>query len=233
MRRRSFPVLALAAAPAWGEPGHPHVIVIPDLFGSALANAGGETLWMNGQSLARFAEAPTPAHLEHDPVQLASAAEFQSLLLSNLQSLICGPTLELDGVPQPEHLVEARISRWFQTIQLRSQRFAQISQDKQHRLRNRIKSLRYCLEFLPSAADKQGLHKVLRECQALIGAVTDVDVALDWYAQHAANPEQAQFARDWLTHARQGRAAHARLRPCDGRLPRAGGTRHRARSTPW
>ncbi|XOT98643.1 hypothetical protein ACMTAU_19400, partial [Alcaligenes pakistanensis] len=26
-------------------------------------------------------------------MQLASAAEFQSLLLSNLQSLICGPTL--------------------------------------------------------------------------------------------------------------------------------------------
>lgn len=152
---------------------------------------------------------PAPAHLEHDPVQLASAAEFQSLLLSNLQSLICGPTLELQSAPQAEHLVEARISRWFQTIQLRSQRFAQISQDKQHRLRNRIKSLRYCLEFLPSAADKQGLHRVLRECQALIGAVTDVDVALDWYAQHAANPEQAQFARDWLTHARQGRAAHA------------------------
>ncbi|WP_341668829.1 CYTH and CHAD domain-containing protein [Alcaligenes sp. SDU_A2] len=149
-----------------------------------------------------------PAHVEHDPVELAAAAEFQSLLLSNLQSLVCGPALDLHGVDNPEHLIEERITRWFNTIQLRSQRFAQISQEKQHRLRNRIKSLRYCLEFLQSA-DDEGLHKVLRECQALIGAVTDVDVALQWYGQHAVSPEQAQFARAWLTQARQTRAAQA------------------------
>lgn len=149
-----------------------------------------------------------PAHVEHDPVELAAAAEFQSLLLSNLQSLVCGPALDLHGVQDPDHLIEARIARWFNNIQLRSQRFAQLSQEKQHRLRNRIKSLRYCLEFL-QGADDEGLHKVLRECQALIGAVTDVDVALHWYARHAVSPEQAQFARRWLTQARETRAAQA------------------------
>ncbi|MGE8588775.1 MAG: CHAD domain-containing protein [Alcaligenes sp.] len=138
----------------------------------------------------------------------AAAAEFQSLLLSNLQSLVCGPALDLHGVQDSDHLIEARIARWFNNIQLRSQRFAQLSQEKQHRLRNRIKSLRYCLEFL-QGADDEGLHKVLRECQALIGAVTDVDVALHWYARHAVSPEQAQFARRWLTQARETRAAQA------------------------
>jgi len=149
-----------------------------------------------------------PAHVEHDPVELAAAAEFQSLLLNNLQSLVCGPALDLHGVDEPDQLIEERITRWFNTIQLRSQRFAQISQEKQHRLRNRIKSLRYCLEFLQSA-DDAGLHAVLRDCQALIGAVTDVDVALYWYSQHALSPEQAQFARRWLRQARETRAAQA------------------------
>jgi hypothetical protein len=36
------------------EPGHPHVIVIPDVFGSMLATPAGDVLWMNEQSLARF-----------------------------------------------------------------------------------------------------------------------------------------------------------------------------------
>ncbi len=52
------------------EPGHPRLIVIPDLFGSALATAEGDILWMNEQSLGRFAELAPARHPLLRPIGL-------------------------------------------------------------------------------------------------------------------------------------------------------------------
>lgn len=44
------------------EHGRPHVIVVPDLFGSMLASADGKVLWLDEGSLARFDELAPARH---------------------------------------------------------------------------------------------------------------------------------------------------------------------------
>ncbi|WP_338761076.1 CHAT domain-containing protein [Massilia sp. METH4] len=58
-----------AAVPR-SEPGHPHVIVVPDLFGSMLATPDGDVLWLAGHSLARFGELSPSLHPVLKPVGL-------------------------------------------------------------------------------------------------------------------------------------------------------------------
>lgn len=152
---------------------------------------------------------PAPQH-EHIPsthsaVGLASAPEFQSLLLRSLQELLIGSPLQISAAHPLD--VEHRLTRWFTAIQLGSERFDKLNPEKQHVLRNRIKTMRYCLEFSQTAAPT--LCKLLRDCQHSIGHVTDIDVALVWYAQHALSPKQASFAQQWLNKARHSRQTKA------------------------
>ena len=153
------------------------------------------------------APAPQQEHVQatYSAVTLASAAEFQSLLLRSLQEILVGEPLQHDTNTGLD--VEQRLERWFNVIQRGSSRFNKLSPEKQHILRNRIKTMRYCLE-LSQTADR-GLHKLLRECQNLIGRVTDIDVALEWYAKHALSPEQALFAQQWLEKTRHSREIKA------------------------
>lgn len=152
---------------------------------------------------------PAPEHA-HPPstqsaVSLASAAEFQSLLLRSLQELLIGAPIHTNpGHPLD---IEHRLTRWFTAIQLGSERFDKLNPEKQHVLRNRIKTMRYCLEFSQAAAPT--LCKLLRHCQHSIGHMTDMDVALAWYAKHALSPKQASFAQQWLSKARHSRQTKA------------------------
>jgi CHAD domain-containing protein len=84
--------------------------------------------------------------------------------------------------------------------------FAQASPDRQHRLRKRLKRLRYALEFLqPLLRRKPALGLHARVCGALdaLGELGDLQGALAWSRAQAERDPQAWFVVGWLAARRE------------------------------
>src|SRR5690606_7939289 len=71
-----------------------------------------------------------------------------------------------------------------------------------HRLRNWIKSMRYCLDFL-GRSEHADLADDLRTAQHALGKITDLDVTIDWAREAIDDPEARGYALGWLTARRQ------------------------------
>ncbi|MGG4605470.1 CHAD domain-containing protein [Paenalcaligenes sp. Me131] len=149
---------------------------------------------------------PTTASTSAEIQQLAASSLFQRSLLNNLAQLLSGQSLveeeNHNTQPKPYLALHAVLRAQLQSIQLRSQNFAELSQRQQHRLRNRIKTLRYCLEFLGTSSHRP-LYDALRNTQHFLGKITDCDVTHEWCQQHLDDPEQRYWALGWLTATRQ------------------------------
>lgn len=150
---------------------------------------------------------PTTASTSAEIQQLAAHSDFQCCLLNNLAQLLSGQSLlppEHSDTPQPKPYLalHAVLRAQLQSIQLRSQNFAELSQRQQHRLRNRIKTLRYCLEFLGTSSHRP-LYDALRNTQHFLGKITDCDVTHDWCLQNLDDAAQRNWALGWLTATRQ------------------------------
>ena len=97
-------------------------------------------------------------------------------------------------------------------------RFEQLDDAQRHRLRRRIKRLRYALESsatLWPARALASMLKRLRQAQDLLGEFNDCGVALALYRDLAANDARAWFAVGWISAHRQ-----ALLPPCARALVR-------------
>ena len=149
---------------------------------------------------------PTTASTSAEIQQLAASTSFQRCLLNNLAQLLSGQSLmteETNAVQAKPYLaLHAVLRAQLQSIQLRSQNFAELSQRQQHRLRNRIKTLRYCLEFLGTSSHRP-LYDALRNTQHFLGKITDCDVTHEWCLQNLDDVEQRYWALGWLTATRQ------------------------------
>lgn len=147
---------------------------------------------------------PEPSTHPVDPSGLAASVAFQHCLLANLALLVTERTTVATSL-SGEELSEAlnqRLKTQFKRIQKRSRRFATLPPAQQHRLRNRIKNLSYCLEVLGSKKQAPLLAE-LQRIQRRLGKIMDVDVALRWCARHVQDDEQRGWALGWLTATRQ------------------------------
>ena len=99
-----------------------------------------------------------------------------------------------------------RLKRWHRDVLIDAAAFDSLDDAARHRLRKRIKRLRYAAEFVAGLYDaarvRRGL-KPLRRVQQRLGALNDVAVGLQAFDAVKADDPRAWFALGWLAARRQ------------------------------
>lgn len=114
-----------------------------------------------------------------------------------------GPT------PPPARLREQlarRLNRWHRAVLRDAETFEQLDEAARHRLRKRIKRLRYAAEFATSLFDADRVRRSLRplrRVQERLGALNDVAVALQAFDALKDRDPRAWFALGWLAARRK------------------------------
>ena len=149
-----------------------------------------------------------------EAVDLAGAvrdAGFQTALLEILALASArpgpetGPEAAADEVaaPKPRRTVRRRLQRLHQQICRDAARFEQLPEEQQHRVRKRLKRLRYLSELVAGLFGQKPVDKflaALRPAQEALGEYNDLLVARDMYRQAAAQGQPAAwFAVGWLS----------------------------------
>jgi len=101
--------------------------------------------------------------------------------------------------------VRQRLARLFKQVRRDAAMFATLDDVARHRLRKRVKRLRYLSEFAASAfrgKRVQAFLKRLAPAQEALGAFNDVCVARALFEHAAPDDPMAMFALGWLAHER-------------------------------
>jgi triphosphatase len=164
-------------------------------LGRALEGAGAEPM----QSQARHADASS--------AELMRSEATQMLLLGLIEASI-EPELDVGGDAAPTPVVEhvaRRLKRWHRQAAADAKHFAELDDAQRHRLRKRIKRLRYAVEFSAGLFDRRAVRryvKPLRALQERLGAISDAIVAIDALRGTRERDTQAWFALGWLSARR-------------------------------
>ena len=173
--------------------------------------------------------APTPS-----PGDIVRAPAFQNVLVSLIGLTAAQPaeaapaiTTAEDGAaaappaPAPpinanavRRLLRERLQRLHKQVLRDGERFESLDTESQHRVRKRLKRLRYLAEFVAPLFEKEeggaaGRYlKALRPAQDALGEFNDEAVALALYREATVRDARAWFAVGWFTarHAAGARA---------------------------
>jgi inorganic triphosphatase YgiF len=178
---------------------------------SRLEAAGGPALMI---------EAAAPP----DPVAAVRSPAFQDALLHVL-GVLHGPGLDAGkDADQVTALLRKRLSKLHKAVLADGQHFDRLPEVRQHRVRKRLKRLRYLAEFAQDFFPRERTGKFiagLKPVQDALGNYNDELIALRHYQQWAAQEARAWFGAGWLDARRAGNASActatlrelARLRP--------------------
>ncbi len=115
------------------------------------------------------------------------------------------PHPSLAPPPKTRAALAARIARWHRKAAAGAKAWASLDDAGRHRLRKRIKRLRYAVEFsatlFPDGAVRRYLRP-LRKLQDKLGEINDVVVAMAAYRSRAGADPHAMFALGWLASRR-------------------------------
>lgn len=117
-----------------------------------------------------------------------------------------------------EPMLRERLARLFKQVRRDARRFAEFDDPARHRLRKRLKRLRYLLEFGAGLYAPKAVRKLLKAfgpVQDALGHYNDVCVARALFERSTAGDGAAMFARGWLARERD-----AALQACLDVLPR-------------
>ena len=121
-------------------------------------------------------------------------------------------------------LLARRLKRWHRQAARDAQGYAELDDEGRHRLRKRIKRLRYAVEFAASLFPRAAVRRYLRALRPLqdrLGAINDTVVGMAAFkAAHDHDP-RAWFAVGWLAARRELLMADAK--PDLRRFAKAGG----------
>lgn len=174
-------------------------------FEARIQSAGGPAL----QAL----EADTPVP---DPAEVVRHPDFQDALLE-----LIGQQLEVQGADaSPRKLARRGLQRLWRQVLRDGAHFAALEPVLQHRVRKRLKRLRYLAEFTQPLFGRHGHHaflEVLKPAQDALGDNNDLLIALDAWRTRAAQDPQALFGVGWLTAQVEPQA-----RACEKSLRRLG-----------
>jgi triphosphatase len=142
-----------------------------------------------------------------DPVSLLRAPGFSMLCLA-LQAHAMSPVRVAEGAaPLPlRRLCRQRLRRWYQQVLRDVPAYATLDEPSQHRLRKRLKRLRYATEFCAALFPAQQVKRFLAAVapvQETLGHFNDLCVAIPLYRQAAAQSPEAWFAVGWLSAQRE------------------------------
>ena len=178
------------------------------------------------RALAAVGQSGEPPRLpasgdEVDPTVLVRQAVAQRLMLSLISraqgddpapvSAVQPATTGPDAIaPEPSlplrQRLAQRLNRWHRQVLVDAQAFDNLDDEGRHRLRKRIKRLRYAAEFSASLFDERavrGYLKALRALQERLGTVNDVAVGIALYSAAAPADARALFALGWLAAQRE------------------------------
>jgi inorganic triphosphatase YgiF len=149
---------------------------------------------------------------ETDLAQIVQAPAFQCALLDALAfSLTPGP-----GAPQNRKalrkLVQPRLRRLHTQVSEGGRRFGKLPLAEQHRVRKRLKRLRYLSEFVaPLFGGEATRHylEALHPAQDALGEHNDMVVAHALAQPLASGDADARFATDWLARTQRKTARKA------------------------
>jgi len=142
-----------------------------------------------------------PVGAGEGPVQALRSAAAQAWLLAALQASAVVAADEA-GAAEAEAPLKARLAAWHRQLRRSARRFAELDEEARHRLRKRVKRLRYALEFtrgLFGAKKLARLVKALAELRTRLGALNDAGVALQALRAVPATDPAVNFALGWLT----------------------------------
>jgi inorganic triphosphatase YgiF len=145
------------------------------------------------------------------PAEVVRSAPFQLVLMSLIEASL--PEEEIPGThfeagtPARKPL-RARLSKLHRQVVRDGRRFDALAVEEQHRVRKRLKRLRYLGEFVAPLFGRGAKRylKALRPAQDALGAHNDAATAIAAYRDATRHDERAWFAVGWLA-ARQPASA--------------------------
>jgi inorganic triphosphatase YgiF len=234
---RELPALGPFDAAEWEPP-------LVDAFRALGALRDREQVVKLAQPRLREAGAPdfdplagddTAAHTP-SPGDIVRAPAFQNVLVSLIGFTAAKPveaapaTIAEDGSTAPQapapsnanavrRLLRKRLQRLHNQVLRDGERFASLDTESQHRVRKRLKRLRYLAEFVAPLFEKDDgsaaarYLKALRPAQDALGEFNDEAVALALYREAIERDARAWFAVGWFTarHAAGAKACHKAL----------------------
>lgn len=141
--------------------------------------------------------------IEAEPAaQLALRETATTLLWLQLVGFVSGAAVaEQRFAPA----VQERLARLFKQVRRDAARFEALDDTARHRLRKRVKRLRYLSEFVGALFSPRRLRaflKGLTPAQEALGDFNDVCVARALFKDASADDPMAMFALGWLAHER-------------------------------
>jgi inorganic triphosphatase YgiF len=162
-------------------------------LGRALEGVGGEP----APPRARRADASS--------TELLRSEATQRLLLGLVEASV---EREIDTGAVPMPLVECLtrpLKRWHKQAATDAKRFGELDDTQRHRLRKRVKRLRYAVEFSAGLFERKAVRRYLKPLRALqerLGAISDVIVAIEALRGTTERDTRAWFALGWLSARR-------------------------------
>lgn len=145
------------------------------------------------------------------PAAVLRSPAAQAWLLDLLQALQ-PPDPALPAAPAGPlraHLA-GELQRWHKQVAADAPRFAALDDAARHRLRKRVKRLRYAVEFAAPLFEARKVRRYLQPLRALqdrLGVFNDVCVGLVGYRAAAGDDAASAFALGWLAARREQRLA--------------------------
>ena len=150
-----------------------------------------------------------------DPVALARSGSFNQTVLALLGLAAAGCEADAaEGAPDFAKLAVQRLDAWQRQVRRDAKRFADLEDTRQHRLRRRIKRLRYAAEFVASLHPPKAVARYLGglgPVQESLGRTNDVNVALALYRSMVDTRPAAWFAVGRLSAIRETLRAESAL----------------------
>lgn len=144
--------------------------------------------------------AADPVAVVRDPL---AQGFFLDLLAAGLEPAEASPG---DAAPL-RRVIGGRLAHWHRAVRADLESFARLDDPQRHRLRKRLKRLRYAVEFGAGLFEARPVRRHLKALRALLdrlGALNDVVVALDAArSSPQAGTADAGFTLGWLVARRE------------------------------
>jgi len=161
---------------------------------------------------------PAGFHAAGDPGELVRGAPFQDALFV---LLLAGDARRGRKDTKIKRLLRARLGKLHRQVTRDGAQFTRLRLDQQHRVRKRLKRLRYLAEFaapLYSAGKVEDFVAALKPAQDVIGEYNDQVMAQALYEELAGSDPGALFGVQWLAQRRadEAKACRRALRKLKG-----------------
>ena len=150
-----------------------------------------------------------PADDPIEPGQTVRSPVFQAALMGLLESIHSAEPERIDS-GKALKMLAARLKKLHGQVTREGVRFQQLDAERQHRVRKRLKRLRYLAEFVaPLFPARKGRDFIaaLKPVQDALGRYNDEAMALAAYRALAQQDPAAWFGVGWLTARRASQAA--------------------------